>query len=170
MAIWLISDTHFYHENIIKYCGRPFKSAAEMNSAMIGNWNRVVSDDDIVYHLGDFTMAPYEEGVPYKDRYEKVANSLLDILKGKKYLIRGNHDPRGGILQKCHWEDCYRELELNGFLLSHRPKESHVPNIHGHVHDQMPFWYLENNIDKFNVSADMIGFTPINFEVFTSMR
>lgn len=40
--VFLISDTHFDHENIIKYCSRPFKSKDEMNKTIIDNWNSVV--------------------------------------------------------------------------------------------------------------------------------
>ena len=54
MKIYIISDTHFNHENIIKYCNRPFKDINEMNDAIIDNWNRIVKKDEIVYHLGDF--------------------------------------------------------------------------------------------------------------------
>ena len=169
MKTFLIADTHFYHENVIKYCNRPFKSVEEMNSTMIKNWNEIVEEDDIVYHLGDFTMAPYEN-IPYKDRYIKTANNLLDILHGKKYLIRGNHDPRGGILNACHFEGSFRELALNGFLLSHKQKETDLINVHGHVHDKYPFWYMENSKDYYNVSVDVIGFKPINFDVILSMR
>ena len=47
--VFLTSDTHFDHENIIKYCSRPFNSKDEMNKAMISNWNSVVGDSDTVY-------------------------------------------------------------------------------------------------------------------------
>lgn len=162
---FLIADTHFFHENVIKYCNRPFKSVEEMNQVMIKNWNETVDDNDIIYHLGDFTMAPYAKEISYKDRYINVANKLLDNLNGKKYLIRGNHDPRKGILGQCYWEDSFREIELNGFLLTHKPKETDLINIHGHVHDKMPFWYIEDGKDKFNVSVDMIGFRPISIDI-----
>lgn len=52
--VYFTSDTHFYHSNIIDFCKRPFKNVEDMNETLIENWNRVVGQDDIVFHLGDF--------------------------------------------------------------------------------------------------------------------
>ncbi len=79
MTIWLISDTHFGHENIIGYCGRPFANAAEMDEAMVERWNAAVKPSDKVYHLGDVTM-------------KKQGLAVVRSLHGRKRLIRGNHD------------------------------------------------------------------------------
>ena len=54
--IWFTSDQHFGHDKIRDYCNRPFSTVGEMDSAMISRWNEVIGDDDIVYHLGDFTL------------------------------------------------------------------------------------------------------------------
>ena len=51
--IFAISDTHFGHSNIIKYCDRPFHSVSEMNEKLIDNWNNIVTEQDHIYHLGD---------------------------------------------------------------------------------------------------------------------
>jgi len=153
MNTWLISDTHFYHENIIKYCNRPFNTVTAMNFAMIENWNGVVDKDDTVYHLGDFALGRSCD-------YVKRVNAILDLLNGKKYLIKGNHDRK---VAQLNFEDVFNGLVLDGFMLSHVPKETELVNIHGHVHNNMPFHYMVN---KYNVSVDVIGFTPINFNKF----
>ena len=54
--IWFTSDTHFFHNNIIDYCKRPFVNAEEMNEYIIKQWNSVVKPQDEVYHLGDFAF------------------------------------------------------------------------------------------------------------------
>lgn len=51
--IYFTADTHFGHENVIRFCDRPFSSANEMDEAMIANWNARVKGDDTVYVLGD---------------------------------------------------------------------------------------------------------------------
>lgn len=53
--IYLTSDCHFNHLNIIKL-GRPFSSIEEMNETIVSNWNDTVGEEDTVYVLGDFFM------------------------------------------------------------------------------------------------------------------
>ena len=55
MQTFFTSDTHFDDEFAIQYFNRPFQSVDEMNAVMVERWNTVVTDEDIVYHLGDFT-------------------------------------------------------------------------------------------------------------------
>lgn len=82
--VYFTSDTHFYHSNIIGFCKRPFKNVEDMNETLIGNWNRVVSQDDIVFHLGDFCLGGSHEWT-----------KILNRLNGKIYLILGNSSPDG---------------------------------------------------------------------------
>ena len=76
-----ISDCHFGHKNIISYDKRPFFSVEEMDAAMIQNWQRVVSDNDTVYILGDFCWGN-----------TTMWANILDQLPGYKVAILGNHD------------------------------------------------------------------------------
>lgn len=56
--IYFTADTHFWHENIIRFCNRPFTCAAEMDEALIANWNSRVKGNDIIYILGDMFLRP----------------------------------------------------------------------------------------------------------------
>lgn len=78
---FFISDTHFFHKNIIQYSSRPFSSVEEMNEAMINNWNDMVKPNDEVYHLGDVSFSDY-----------KNTKTLLRRLNGNINIILGNHD------------------------------------------------------------------------------
>lgn len=159
--IWIISDTHFGHENIIRYCNRPFVNAREADEKMIDNWNSVVKDDDIVYHLGDVYF-----GVNGRDALAK--------LKGRKRLIIGNHDDGKDQFLHKHFQKImvWRMFPEFGLLLSHIPldrsslerwennKLSHyLMNVHGHIHDRN-----SPTSDHCNVSVEQINYTPINIE------
>lgn len=78
---YFISDTHFGHSNIIKYQNRPFSSVEHMNESVIYNYNKVVTDYDTVIFVGDVFFLPFDK-----------AKVIMDKLKGKKILVRGNHD------------------------------------------------------------------------------
>ena len=52
---FFIADTHFGSESIMRYENRPFETVREMEQALIANWNQVVSEEDTVYVLGDFS-------------------------------------------------------------------------------------------------------------------
>ena len=104
MRIFVVADTHFNHENIIRYCNRPFNNVYEMNEKIIENWNSVVEKDDTVYHLGDYGFGKKEE-----------LQEIFNRLNGIKYLIMGNHDIRFG---KKYYLDI-------GFLEVKRHRVSH---------------------------------------------
>lgn len=147
--LWITSDTHFCHDNIIQYCGRPFANAESMNEGLIEQWNSVVKPGDIVYHLGDVTM-----GVNHRNEFPRIVNRL----NGSKRLVVGNHDDipwlsGGGWFKKVMMWRMFPEF---GLLLTHVPvhpsnlrvfvaevnyEEGDVGtvkktllNVHGHIH------------------------------------
>ena len=78
--IFFISDTHFGHVNVIRFCHRPYTNVNDMDVDIIQKWNSVVSKNDIVYMVGDFS---WREPTIY-----------LKQLNGKIILIAGGHDYR----------------------------------------------------------------------------
>jgi calcineurin-like phosphoesterase family protein len=82
--LWFTSDIHFFHQNIIQYCNRPWKSAEEMNEGIIRNWNEVVGRDHKVFIVGDLAMG----GRGKADRM----SAMLQRMNGEKFLVPGNHD------------------------------------------------------------------------------
>ena len=173
--IWLISDTHFGHANILNFTdsgtgelirGSRFDSVEDMNETMIRNWNSVVKPDDTVYHLGDVFFGN-------KDKFQ----SLWSRLMGRKRLILGNHDDarffiKYGLVEKV---TVWKELHEYGLLLSHIPldpsgllRHRHnnygeakdmLLNIHGHIH-QNPSPTEHHRC----VCVEQIDYTPINIE------
>lgn len=139
-----ISDLHFFHENINSQMDkRGFENCEEMNHYMISQWNNRVTEKDEVYVLGDFSFAKGKE-----------TNDLLGQLKGKLYLIEGNHDYflKDNAFDKTRfeWIRPYAEIRDNArkVVLSHYPtfcyngqyRLSKAGNpkaymLYGHVHD-----------------------------------
>ena len=132
--IYLTSDTHFSHANIIKYCNRPFDNAIIMNNRIIENWNSVVGKDDEVFHLGDV-------GCWFKEN--AWIEEILPNLNGKKFLIPGNHDKKFLQVLKRHFtvlppihniiienEECGRLMAV----LCHYPIYSWDGQFHGAIH------------------------------------
>ncbi len=153
---WFISDNHFNHENIIKYCNRPFKNVKEMDEYMLEQWNSVVNRGDLVYHLGDFALGLNT------DKYKELINRL----NGEIILIRGNHDRKGKeFFKKIGFIEVHKKLTIGNYILSHRPQnENQIPenfiNIHGHIHN---YNYKESTNEKkyINVSVEVINYKPI---------
>jgi calcineurin-like phosphoesterase family protein len=130
------SDTHFGHENIIRFCNRPFSSVDEMAEGLIDRWNSVVRPYDEVYHLGDFAFRNKESVAP-----------IIERLNGIKFLIVGNHDHRS-VMELPHWEwvKPYAEIKDEGtnvVLFHYAIREWHKKHhgayhLFGHSHGGLP--------------------------------
>lgn len=166
--IWVTSDTHFNHANIIKYCDRPFHTTREMDDEMVDRWNAVVKDGDIVYHLGDVYF-----GGGATDGY---INTLLARLHGRKRLVLGNHDNgKDQKLQQAFQKIVvWRMFPEFGLLLTHVPvhetslfrgatgNEKDPPklrNIHGHIHTAK-----SPSKDHMCVCVEQTDYYPVNIE------
>ena len=162
--IWVTSDTHFGHENILKFKdrdGKPvrdFESVEEMNETMVDRWNSVVKKGDKVYHLGDVFFGP-------KDDFK----SLWPRLNGSKRLVVGNHDDikflsSGGFFPKVSMWRLFTEF---GLLLTHTPqhqsaltgKRKGLLNVHGHIHQN-----LSPEGPYKCVCVEQTNYTPVNLE------
>ena len=132
--IWFTSDTHFGHENIIRYCNRPFRNAEEMNAELIRRWRATVPEDGTVFHLGDFAHGG-----------SRLWNDILSALPGRKYLILGNHDMkclRQGYMGRFEHVAQQMTIRVGGqaIVLNHNPflcyggSYRDVWQLFGHVH------------------------------------
>lgn len=95
--IWITSDHHFNHKNILEYADRPFLNVEDMNEAMVRHWNEVVALDDIVWHLGDFTL----EGQETARKFFRALNGTILVLNNpwhhdKRWINHGPYSSRTG--------------------------------------------------------------------------
>ena len=164
--LFFIADTHFGHDNIIKYCDRPFASVPDMDEALINNWNNKVKDDDEVFILGDMFFKSNNE------------EEILQRLNGRKRLIVGNHDESW--MKKFDYSryfetvDNYLEMSIGKdyMTLCHYPMMSWnrfrtAYMIHGHIHNAtyVDFWpYIARRKKILNAGVEVNNYTPVTFE------
>ncbi len=151
--IFVISDLHFGHKNIVELSRRP----ENYNELIIEGWNSVVHKHDKVLILGDVSFVN-----------KKKTKIYLDQLKGRKYLIRGNHDQAGekwfkdvGFREVL--EPIYKQFNHHSVLFTHEPVLE-LPkewfNIHGHLHGN-DHRGVKPTTRHYDMSVDAVGYKPI---------
>jgi len=167
MNVYLISDTHFKHENMKTYCDRP----SNFTELLIRNWNHVVRPEDTIIHLGDVAIGAIKDW-----------GWIIPSLPGNKILIRGNHDDQ----RSCTWwmEHGFNfacdGLKFRNCWLTHRPDTSRAGgcdlNIHGHLHniwhgfkpdDGLPAKKLHQPWQRL-FSVEYTDYMPVEFDKFVS--
>ena len=167
MNIWITSDTHFNHKNILNFKDdkgnsvRSFSSVDEMNETIIERWNEVVKPGDKIYHLGDVFFG----------NIDWITNNWRR-LNGKKRLIVGNHDNITNIVKSGMFEkvQMWRMFEEHNLLFTHVPvshqsifhdrvvhKKKPLTNVHGHIHNND-----SPNGRYLNVCVEKTDYRPIN--------
>jgi len=175
--IWLYSDSHFFHDNVIKYDNLPFKDSIEMNKFIVEKWNSKINKNDLVIHLGDLFVG--------RDVTNEVRKFLFKQLNGDVILIRGNHDKK-----KDEWYVNYigvKEIvpfyNIKEYFFCHYPltydkfKNNQIKNtitllkeaydqleckyvFHGHNHNPSILLYKNH----YNCIANKHNFEPINLK------
>jgi calcineurin-like phosphoesterase family protein len=170
--IFVTADHHFKHRRIIELCSRPFHSlqffqddvkllpdVELMDRTLVRLWNDTVKPEDVVWHLGDFSLGP-----------RSAVRQFAEQLNGKKFFVRGNHDHSW----KTYLEAGFLplpEIQKVGpylFKLSHRPPtQTHAEDwckqqgaywLHGHSHGKNPWRHPK----VFDVGVDCRDFKPMS--------
>lgn len=156
---WIISDTHFGHKNIVKYCNRPLNH----NEKMAASWRSLVHPSDTILHLGDVSVWYGED--------EEYWLGLAGALPGKKLMIRGNHDKRkDSVYEREGFQvipEFVQEFDGKRVLFSHYPDKTRLwewdINVHGHIHnnDHRDDPDLPKKRDYRNVSIEVMDYKPV---------
>lgn len=158
---YFTADTHFGQERTRQFSFRPFSDIVEMDTKIIEEWNKVVTDEDTVIINGDFGI------------YDRVSK-----LNGRKVLVLGNYEltdlKEGRISEKelidmgfdslhlsLNWVDPVTNKE---YIIKHKPLEGKLhcfANISGviyaHIHrlQTVKKWNIgEKTIYGLNVGVD----------------
>jgi len=172
MAVFFTADLHFGHNEIIKFCDRPFENVSEMNRALINNWNSRVNNDDHVYIAGDLF---------YGGRNAAAVNDAIEIIKklnGILHLTTGNHDLPYLKNMDYHYlfadvdQLRYLKHENEQIILCHYPVAEWSGffrgfwHIYGHIHNakNAAFMHMRNLEKALNAGVDICNFMPVTFD------
>lgn len=169
MKIYIISDTHFFHYNIIEYCHRGFSDEYHMNEKIITNWNSIVTQDDVVFHLGDLSAG-------LSGRQLELKN-IIGKLNGKIHLIRGNHDHLSeeeyldyGIKSVSDYKVIDKTLLVHYPLDGPCTKYTPIVDVYKEIYNDFNCEYLfhghshhvpDAKLNAFNASVDINNFKPL---------
>ena len=188
--IYLTSDLHFGHRNVIKFCNRPFTDEKDMLQGLIKNWNEKVKQNDFIFSLGDFSW--------WTGRHE--VKKLVNVLRGRKYFVPGNHCKEGmyELVDDPDFHECsdvvvlyvrgqegdprFKDVKVYEIILSHYPlmcySHSDYANAYqffGHIHSQSGTQLTEfgkvlpvKEGKQMDVGTDRWGYTPI--DLFDAIR
>lgn len=154
-AVWVWSDLHFGHDNIIRYTDRPFANAEEMDAQLYANWEATVEREARVVIVGDVAM---RDAVA-----EHTWQRIRRASGADKRLVFGNHDLTGsGALRVDGFDDICSVLCADGdppLVFTHLPL-ARVPagavNVHGHTHAEAP-----GRTPHINVSVEQLDYRPV---------
>lgn len=111
---FVTSDSHLFHDKLLGFMHRPYATMDDMVRDFIAEWNGLVkSEDDTVYHLGDFALGT---------DLDKIAD-VIKQLNGRMYLILGNHDTPAKVsfYQQFPKIKMFGSVNIDGYLLTHHP-------------------------------------------------
>lgn len=151
MNIFITTDTHFGHESIKTLCGRP----KDFEKQIIKSWEEQVTDEDLVIVLGDIAW-----------NLKEVEN--FKKLKGRKILVRGNHDTKSLAWYMQNGFDAAVDemvMKLQGIniLFTHAPKIFHEYdiNVHGHLHNCAK---VDSVCQHFPIALETMGYGVFNIK------
>ena len=151
---YYISDLHLLHENVLQFDNRPFESLVQMQNIIVDKWNHKVTNGDTVYILGDVSIRGKKEDLI----------SIVATLKGRKILIKGNHDDVSDYRYQQLFQEVvdYKEIHdsVDGqnydLVLCHYPIFSWKKMgrgtilLYGHTHDSAEDHYFQKCLSEMN--------------------
>ena len=179
MTIFFAADHHFQHEKILTFRSekdfeliRPgFKNIEDHDEAIVRNHNRVVTDNDLTYFLGDVAW-----------KFNSKTKEILQSLNGRKRLVVGNHDDVDWLMDQKNVDGSkiFEKVYLWKYFPEHNLIASHVPlaesdlkrakfNVHGHIHEKKVKKFkgasdFVNDLRYLNVGMEQSGYTPFSLE------
>ena len=171
--IWFTSDTHFGHENVLRFCERPWKTVEAMNKALIDRINACVAPDDILYHLGDFS---------FRITVEEALALRKQIRCRNIHWVPGNHDKdwtQPSVADTFIVEAPIATLKLadgQKIVMCHYPIMDWpglghgAIHLHWHIHSTPEYnaWNRQLRLLRYDVGVDANAYAPVSLDAIRS--
>lgn len=182
--VWFTSDTHYNHANICKGTTqwdregdnhfRDFETLDKMNTVLVNNINALVDEDDILFHLGDWSFGGFDSIAKFREQI--VCKNIHLILGNHDHHIGNNRDGVAELFSSVHqylnlsikWPNGNGRHEGANFVLMHYPIASWdglgrgTYHLHGHVH--LPAERRVGRGKVMDVGVDGNNLFPISLE------
>ena len=156
--LWLTSDLHLFHSNIIKYCNRPYPNCFSMNKDIIDTINKNIHQDDLLINLGDIGFNSV-----------KYITDELSKINCNQIFVSGNHDRKSlinALIEKyivfekqtildVYFNDIHYKVHL-----AHNPDDIQYNDeknnifLYGHLHDKE---VKNKRFNQMNIGWDQFG-------------
>lgn len=193
--IYITSDFHFFHENIMTYCDRyspRFGSIIEYQNALVEYLADLLGENDILFFLGDLALSAQKSVAGCKDLLAKIKCKNM-------HFVRGNHDKwlQNADIYECGFKSIREYLLLGETLFCHYPLDGpfgeygnyklhkHLWDmfyqnplikkvIHGHIHNaalkpRLNVEYINVCVDKNKDKFNVLEFTEVAYADFKAI-
>ncbi len=156
---YYFADMHLFSKNQtcegrVNHDNRPFATVDEMHAYMFDHWNGKLTNGDTIHLLGDISMRGKNDALI----------SFVSQLKGKKVLIKGNHDD----LSDYRYTQLFHEIcgfkaisdSFDGrsykIFMSHCPmlmwpgQHSGVIHCYAHTHNSIEDQFFQETLARMN--------------------
>ena len=160
---YFIADLHLFSKSQTKqgpnYDKRPFENTDEMHRFILERWNARVTNADFCYIIGDISL---------RGRSEELI-AMVAQLKGRKILIKGNHDSIEDYRYRQLFEEIVDYKEINEtfggkhykLVLCHFPilfwRDQRRGSIllYGHTHNSAEEVFFQKCLAELNDSKEL---------------
>jgi calcineurin-like phosphoesterase family protein len=183
--LYFTSDTHYNHANICRATSnwknadnktRNFSTLEEMNETLVDNINDYVGENDILFHLGDWSFGGFEQIEIFRKQL-KCKNIHLILGNHDNHIDRNKNNVQNLFLSVSHYRkiqiqrpsiDQKNTVDKYSFVVCHFPIASWdgmsegIIHLHGHVH--LPKHLRIGNGRSIDVGVDGNNLLPLSLD------
>ena len=179
--LFFTSDTHYSHSNICKATTnwgegnltRDFSSLEHMNNVIVDNINETVGENDILFHLGDWSFGGFDNITEFRNKLN--CKNIHLLLGNHDHHIERNKDNIQRLFTSINQYinldirrpnkaaiDKYKLILMHFPIVSWDGMNEGIIHLHGHVH--LPKHQKINGCRAIDVGIDGNDFEPYSLD------